>query len=249
MFQSSDGGISWTARNSGLSSLNVSAIAVAPPSIYVATGEGIFRSREAEGNWEAVNSGLTDRTIAAMAALPGEPNELFAAAQSGKVFHTRDGGSSWSETAQGPWKRTVRSLVLAGSPPALWAATERGIFSSSNGGGTWSAANTGLTSLQVSALQPDPADARMLYALTADGVFRCANGGGWTALSRELGSALFSFTPAPGSLLYAGGDGAVWKSADGGKTWKSLPLARAEPLSEPATAPKPAAAPSSRPQS
>ena len=243
VFQSSDGGVSWSAWNTGLSSLNVSAIAVAPPSVYAATGEGIFRSRETEAGWEAVNSGLTDRAISAMAALPGEPGELFAATLAGKVFHTKDGGSTWSETSQGPWRRTVRSLVLAGSPPVLWAATERGIFSSSNGGGTWSAANTGLTSLQISALQPDPGDARMLYALTADGVFRCANGGAWTPLSRDLGSGLLALAPAAGSLLYAGGDGAVWKSPDGGKSWKSLPLAPAEPSPEPATVPKSGAAP------
>jgi photosystem II stability/assembly factor-like uncharacterized protein len=249
VFQSSDGGVTWSAWNTGLSSLNVSAIAVAPPSVYAATGDGIFRSREAEASWEAVNSGLTDRAISAMAALPGEPVELFAATLAGKVFHTKDRGSTWSETSQGPWKRTVRSLVLAGSPPALWAATERGIFSSSNSGGTWSAANTGLTNLQISALQPDPGDPKMLYALTADGVFRSANSGAWTPLSRELGSGLLALVPAPGSLIYAGGDGTVWKSPDGGKTWKSLPLSHTEPPSVAPNASKPAAAASSRPQS
>src|SRR6185295_5413723 len=106
VFQSTDGGASWSAWNTGLNNLNVSAIAVAPPSIYAATGEGIFRSREAEASWEAVNSGLTDRAISAMAAQPGEPAELFAATQSAKIFHTRDGGSTWSETSQGPWRRT-----------------------------------------------------------------------------------------------------------------------------------------------
>jgi len=253
VFQSSDGGASWTAWNSGLSNLGVSAIAVASHTVYVATDGGIFRNREAEGSWEAINSGLTERAISAIAVPPGETGELFAATQSGKVFHTKDGGSSWSETAQGPWLRTVRSLLLAGSPPVLWAATERGIFRSSNGGGTWSSANVGLTSLGVSALHPDPRDPGTLYAVTADGVFRSANGGGWTALSRELGSPLFSLAPAAGSLLYAGGDGAVWKSADDGKSWKSLPLSRAEPRPDVpnGTKPKgePPPSPSSRPQS
>jgi photosystem II stability/assembly factor-like uncharacterized protein len=240
VFQSGDGGVSWTPWNAGLDNLAVTAIAVVSPRVYAATDGGVFLHREAEGSWEAINSGLTDRAITALAAPTGEPAELYAATQSGKVFHTKDGGASWSETAQGPWKRTVRSLVLAGSPPALWVATDRGIFRSDNGGGSWSASNSGLTTLQVSALQPDPADAATLYAVTANGVFRCANGGGWTALARESGSAVFSIAPAAG-LLYAGGDGAVWKSADGGKSWKSLSLSRVEPPSDSPNSPKPKA--------
>jgi photosystem II stability/assembly factor-like uncharacterized protein len=240
LFQSDDRGASWTEWNSGLDNLVVSAIAVASPTVYVATNGGVFRSRELGASWEPINSGLTDRAIAALAVSPGQPRELFAATHKGKILHWTEGGSNWSEVAGGPWRRTVRSLVFAGSPPVLWVATERGIFHNSIAGGTWSAANTGLTTLVVSRLQVDPAVAGSLYALTADGVFRCENGGSWTAVSKELASSLYSFTPAPGSL-YAGGEGAVWKSEDEGKSWKSFLLHRAEPPSKPEKNSKPKA--------
>ena len=63
------------------------------------------------------------------------------------------------------------------------------MFKSTNGGGNWSAVNTGLTSyLMLCALAIDPATPTTLYAGTWDGgVFKSTNGGGnWSAVNTGL---------------------------------------------------------------
>src|SRR5205807_9211166 len=68
------------------------------------------------------------------------------------------------------------------------AATYCGIFKSTTGGGSWSAANTGLPTLFVLALAIDPQTPATLYAGTAGGgVFKSANAGGsWGAVNTGL---------------------------------------------------------------
>ena len=64
------------------------------------------------------------------------------------------------------------------------------MFKSTNGGGNWSAVNTGLTATDVHALAIDPATPATLYAGTdGGGVFKSTNGGGdWSAVNTGLTS-------------------------------------------------------------
>ena len=63
----------------------------------------------------------------------------------------------------------VRALAIDPTTPAtLYAGTSGdGVFKSTDSGGTWAAANTGLTTLHVNALAIDPATPATLYAGTA----------------------------------------------------------------------------------
>ena len=59
------------------------------------------------------------------------------------------------------------------TPTILYAGTGGGVFKSTDGGGTWSAFNTGLTDLYVWALAIDPQTPTSLYAGTyRSGVFK-----------------------------------------------------------------------------
>ena len=61
-------------------------------------------------------------------------------------------------TSNGPDGGGVQTLAIdAGTPTTLYAGTDGGgVFKSTDGGTTWSAVNTGLTSLSVPALAIDP---------------------------------------------------------------------------------------------
>ena len=64
------------------------------------------------------------------------------------------------------------------TPATLYAARDGGVFKSTNGGGNWSAANTGLTFTDVFALAVDSVTPATLYAGTyGGGVFKSTNGG------------------------------------------------------------------------
>ena len=56
-------------------------------------------------------------------------------------------------------------------PTTLYVGTSVGVFKSTNGGGRWSAFNTGLTTTTVNALVINSAKPSTLYAGTHRGVF------------------------------------------------------------------------------
>ena len=61
IFLSTNGGISWTSANSGLTNKYTNAFEVSGSNIFVGTdGGGVFLSTNNGTNWTAVNSGLPD---------------------------------------------------------------------------------------------------------------------------------------------------------------------------------------------
>ena len=86
------------------------------------------------------------------------------------------------------------------------------VFKSMNGGGTWSAVNTGLTATWVNALAIDPETPSTLYAgIYGGGVFKSTDGGAaWSALNAGLTTAdvfAVAIDPATPITLYAGTNG------------------------------------------
>ena len=71
VFKSTDGGASWNAVNTGLTNLQVLALAIdpqAPSTLYAGTnGGGVFKSTDGGANWNDFNSGLTNPWVYALA--------------------------------------------------------------------------------------------------------------------------------------------------------------------------------------
>ena len=75
------------------------------------------------------------------------------------------------------------------TPATVYAGTvAAGVLKSTNGGGSWSAINAGLTNTDVQALAIDPTTPATLYAGTrGGGVFKSTNGGqSWSAINAGL---------------------------------------------------------------
>jgi photosystem II stability/assembly factor-like uncharacterized protein len=231
VFKSTDGGKSWVAINEGLANFFVTALALgAGPhstALYAATDAGIFKTTTEGSAWVAVNSGLTDLAVSALAVEPASDAVVYAGSKSGKIFKTTDGASNWTETGPGLARGTVRALTIPRSVSAtIYAGTENGVFKSTNAGGSWSPANTGLSNISIMSLVTDPDSPSHLFACTAAGLSVSHNSGGsWTAVSPDVSSgALVVGHDSAGPVLYAGGNGTVLKSIDGGKSWKGEKL-------------------------
>ena len=71
VFKSTDGGASWSAVNTGLTNLQVRALAIdpqTPTTLYAGTnGGGVFKSTDGGASWNDFNQGLTNSTINALA--------------------------------------------------------------------------------------------------------------------------------------------------------------------------------------
>ena len=109
--------------------------------------------------------------------------------------------------------------------PRSTLGRKAGVFKSTDSGGTWAAANTGLNGWRSSALAIDPATSATLYAGTfTGGVFKSTDSGGtWspanTGLPGREVSAL-AIDPATPATLYVGMDfRGVFKSTYAGGSW------------------------------
>ena len=128
-------------------------------------------------------------------------------------------------TTNGPAGADIRALAIDPANPAtLYAgALDGGVFKSTDSGGTWAAANTGLTTPYVNALAIDPSTPATLYAGTSGGIFKSADSGGtWAAANTGLTNLYvqaLAIDPSTPATLYAGTYGGVFKSVDSGVTW------------------------------
>ena len=100
MFKSTDSGSTWAAANTGLTNLDVYALAIdptTPATLYAGTkGGGVFRSTDSGGTWAAANTGLTNLDVYALAIDPTTPATLYAGTDGGGVFRSTNSGGTWA---------------------------------------------------------------------------------------------------------------------------------------------------------
>ena len=82
VFKSTDGGGSWAAVNTGLTSVPSYALAIdptTPATLYAGgtEGGGVFKSTDSGGTWAAANAGLTERYVRALAINPSDPRHAL----------------------------------------------------------------------------------------------------------------------------------------------------------------------------
>jgi photosystem II stability/assembly factor-like uncharacterized protein len=132
------------------------------------------------------------------------------------------------------------------NPGTLYAGGDGGVFKTTDGGASWSAANSGLPTVGIAAdgsylvagvnlLAIDPQNTSTLYAGTV-GLFKSTDGGAsWTEADRGLpigpggpyGLGVLAIDPQTPGTLYAGtnanisqhASGGVFESTDGGASW------------------------------
>src|SRR2546426_7570529 len=128
------------------------------------------------------------------------------------------------------WCGSAQSPPWPSTPTPLYAGTCGGVFKSTDGGGSWSAANVGLSATSVLALAIDPQASTILYAGTSGGgAFKSSDGGGsWSAANVGLSATsvlALAIDPQASTTLYAGtsgsGLGVFDASISGGGVFKS----------------------------
>ena len=247
LLRSSDGGQTWQhIPSNDLSGVGIFDIAVDPANslhLWVGTTEKLLESNDGGATWRTVQLATTwDISIN-----PSNPQEIFASTVTGLVCST-NGGTTWSLVAlpgSTSGSRFTRMEVChAPSRPAIVYVTavlnDKGMF--------WRrASNHGAFRAQKPpSLNPDsdiaqawydwclavsPTDHNILYWGAVELYKGTRKSSGWTwrnISSRSSGDSIhpdqhhLAFDPSDPSVLYACNDGGVFRSPNGGTSWKAL---------------------------
>ena len=148
-----DGGGTWRDRvASGPRDTHELAIHhKAPDTLRVAAGDGYFESQDGGITWRSPSAGLDVGYLRSVAIDPGQPHVVVVSASSGprsayvagrsdgRVYRRID-GERWQRVQSG-WPNqanTIAPLLSAGANAGeLWAADERGVHHSDDGGNSW----------------------------------------------------------------------------------------------------------------
>src|SRR5229473_4408564 len=179
VLRSEDGGKSWIARNEGLPSRDVIAVAAhttQPETAYVViSGHGVYRSQDAGRSWrlmEPGSQGGIQQLVHSDMAGSMQTGWLFAATSKG-IRRTMDCFCLWQDA--GKLGSEAYSVTYDPSRPEhIYAATEKGLFRSADGGENWVQATS--PSPKVTALAFTRTG--ILYAAGEDGtLFRSTDQG------------------------------------------------------------------------
>jgi photosystem II stability/assembly factor-like uncharacterized protein len=243
IFESLDGGRSWRV----LLSFNQPGFCIGellvdpddPKVIYVAgwvlfaqTGGGIFRSRDRGQTWETLH-GMFQRSVRALVQAPGNRNVLVAGTLDG-VFMSRDRGENWTRISPigHPEIRNVESMAIdPRSDQVIYVGTWHLPWKTTDGGRTWfrtgSRESGMIDDSDVFSIVVDQNNPDTVFLSACTGIYKSSNGGkNWSRMnavpSRSRRTLVLWKEPVGLRVVYAGTTEGLWKTSDGGVTWRLI---------------------------
>ena len=222
IFKSTNGGVNWSAFNTGLANLYAYALtANTSGDVFLGVGSGkkVYKNSNNAASWTLSNTGLDDLAVVWNFCISG--SIIWAAIDSlgGRCYKSTNNGASWAASNSGlPTNYDVFAIALMGND--LYAGTYgAGIYKSTNGGASWISSSAGMSSLQVYSLF---VDGTTIYAGTTNHIERSSDSGAnWTTVYTSVSNNDYMDFAKIGTTLFscATNDIGVVRSTDGGNTW------------------------------
>ncbi len=182
------------------------------------TGGGVWKTVDGGSNWAPMSDkDFKTGSVGAIGVAESDPNVIYAGmgeapirgnvSNGDGVYKSTDGGRSWKNVGLKNTYQISRVRVHPKDPDLVYVAAlghvwgsnaDRGIFRSRDGGKTWEKVLFVSDKTGASDLCMDPGNPRILYA------------------------AFWQVYRKPWTLESGGAEGGVWRSTDGGDTWKKL---------------------------
>ncbi|MDE3179098.1 MAG: glycoside hydrolase [Acidobacteriota bacterium] len=180
---------------------------------------GVWRSDDYGRTWKPIFDSEPSQSIGAIAVAPSNPEIIYVASGEGLarpdlsigdgIYKSTDAGRTWTHLGLRDGQQFPALAVDPHNPDRLFAAVlghpygpnqQRGIFRSTDGGATWKKVlyideNTGGSDVEI-----DPSNPNVVYATMWE-----VRQGPWEYNNE-----------------YQGTKGGIFKSADGGNTWRKL---------------------------
>ena len=199
---------------------NVAAAgSVARPNEYYmgTTGGGVFKTTDGGESWQPVSDRYFGGTIGAIAVSESNPDVVYVGggefpirgntSHGDGVYKTTDAGRTWRYMGLVETRHISKIRVHPRNPDVVYVAAlgpvfgpspSRGVFKSTDGGRTWNKILFRNDTTGAIDLSMDPSDPEVLYA------------GLWHAYRK------------PWQLVSGGAGSGLFKSTNGGRTWKEI---------------------------
>ncbi len=189
-----------------------------PDTFYLgAVAGGVWKTTDAGNTWRPIFDKEPTQAIGAIAVAPSDPNVIYVGTGESDprtdttygdgMYKSVDGGRTWTRIGLRKTRHIAGIVVDPHDPNRLWVAalgrvyapsTERGVYRSEDGGKTWQRVlyvndQSGATSIAM-----DPRNPHILFA------------------------ALWQVRRWPWKLVSGGPGSGLYRSLDGGVTWKRM---------------------------
>ncbi|MBI5404422.1 MAG: T9SS type A sorting domain-containing protein [Ignavibacteriae bacterium] len=152
VFKTTNNAASWTAISTGTSG-TIREMAICrskAASMYASSGSALYYSSDGGLNYKLVSSGMPNRTITGVYFHPDSFRVAvvcFSGFEAGKVYKTTDEGTTWFNISGDLPDVPINDVLIyyPGAPTSNYlAATDVGVFMTSNFGANWSELANGL---------------------------------------------------------------------------------------------------------
>lgn len=185
---------------------------------FGAVGGGVWKTSDGGTVWKPVTDGkIKSSSVGALAVAPSNPDVVYVGMgetelrgnvmQGDGVYKTSDGGKTWMHTGLENTQSISRIRVDASNPDLVYAAVlghpfgsspDRGVYRSQDGGKSWKKILYENDHAGAEDLSIDPRNPQIVFATTWD------------------------VNRTPWSLSSGGPASHLYKSTDGGDTWKDI---------------------------
>lgn len=184
---------------------------------FGATGGGVWKTENGGRTWANISDGYFGGSVGSIAVAPSDQNVIYVGcgektvrgnvSYGDGVWKSEDAGETWVSCGLKNSRHVTRIRIHPDNPDIVYAAVlgdlfkdspERGVYKSTDGGKTWKKTLFASVSAGAMDLCMDPVNHRILYATT------------------------WNVRRTPYSLSSGGEGSALWKSTDGGETWKNI---------------------------
>jgi hypothetical protein len=250
VYRSTDSGVTWTRLSSGLpsaTSMGRAQLTMAGSNhqtLYVGISQtlsagagllGVYKTTNAGAAWSLQSNspnmyagqGWYNLVIAAQ---PTDPAIVYSSGLD--CYKSTNSGASW--TRKSFWSYPPGNSQYAhadhhdlafqpGNPNTIIAATDGGLFKSTNGGDTWTDLNYGLVTYQFYAMGNDVLNSSVAYGGTQDnGTNKYTGSSSWDAVMGGDGGYC-NVDPTNSNVVYAETQrGSHYKSTNGGTSWNMI---------------------------